>query len=199
MPAPNPPARLNRTLLALSGLVLLLVGAAVLLLGTGLLAAVPGVPDPAAPLLPAPPDPPDWWPWLAVVAGVVVGLLALRWLLAQGRRKPRTSEWALPAEPVDGRDTGRTRMHSDRVADALAADVRSYDGVRRASAVLVGEQHRPRVQLDVTAEAAADLTALRARIAEHALPRLREAIGSEPGRTELLLRLATDDRRARVG
>lgn len=200
MASANPPARLNRTMLLVVGIVLLAAGAAGLLVGSGLARPVlPGL-DPAAPLLPAALDPPGWVPWAAIAAAVVVGLLALRWLLAQGRRRPRTSVWTLPSAPVAGRDAGRTRMHSDQAAAALAADVEEYDGVRRAAAVLVGDRTRPQVHLDVTADASADLTALRTRITEHALPRMRTALGIEGGRADLVLRLAGDDAaRTRVG
>lgn len=197
MAGANPPARLNRTLLVLIGLVLLLAGLLGLVFGTGLLRGV--LPDPSAPLLPATVDTPGWLPWVVIVVAVLVGLLALRWLLAQARRRPRTSTWTLPSSPVDDRDAGVTRMHSDRVADALAADVEDYDGVRGAAALLVGGRSRPQVQLEVTADAGADLAALRSRITEHALPRLRTALGAEGSRTELVLRLAKDDaRHARV-
>lgn len=199
MAAANPPARLNRTLLVLVGLLLLVAGAAGLLFGTGLVRGLLPALDPSAPLLPASLDPPDWVPWATIAVAVVVGLLALRWLLAQARRRPRTGTWTLPSSTVEGRDAGATRMHSDHAADALSADVETYDGVRRATALLVGDRSRPRVQLEVTAEAGADLAGLRERITGHALPRMREALGIEGEDTELVLRLASDDARTRVG
>ncbi|GAA1387922.1 hypothetical protein GCM10009613_24500 [Pseudonocardia kongjuensis] len=199
MAAANRPARLNRSLLLLIGLVLLVAGAAGLAFGTGSLRALlPGL-DPSVPLLPAALDPPPWVPWVTLGAAVVVGLLALRWLLAQARRRPRTSDWTLPAAQVAGRDAGITRLHSDHAAAALAADVESYDGVQRAAAVLVGDRARPEVHLDVTAETGADLAALRDLIDDHALPRLRAALGADGGRTELVLRLVEPKRTTRVG
>jgi hypothetical protein len=56
---PNRPARLNRTVLALLGLLLLLAGALVLLVGSGAATSAPaGLPVAAgAPLLPPSPDP----------------------------------------------------------------------------------------------------------------------------------------------
>ncbi|BBG05282.1 MULTISPECIES: hypothetical protein [Pseudonocardia] len=199
MAAANPPARLNRSLLLLIGLVLLIAGAAGLAFGSGSLRSLlPGL-DPSAPLLPGALDPPAWVPWVTLAAAVVVGLLALRWLLAQARRRPRTSDWTLPAAQVAGRDAGITRLHSDHAAAALAADVESYDGVQRAAAVLVGDRTRPVVHLDVTAETGADLATLRDLIDDHALPRLLSALGAEGGRTELVLRLVEPKRTSRVG
>ncbi|MEV1294143.1 alkaline shock response membrane anchor protein AmaP [Pseudonocardia sp. NPDC049635] len=199
MAAANPPARLNRSLLLLIGLVLLVAGAAGLAFGSGALRSLlPGL-DPSVPLLPGALDPPAWVPWVTLAAAVVVGLLALRWLLAQARRRPRTTRWGLPAAQVAGRDAGSTRLHSDHAAAALAADVESYDGVQRAAAVLTGDRTRPEVYLDVTAETGADLAALRGLIDDHALPRLRSALGADGARTELVLRLVEAKRAARVG
>ena len=56
---PNRPARLNRALLAVVGLILLLVGVGGLLIGSGVApASVPVRAD--VPLLPATLDPPTW-------------------------------------------------------------------------------------------------------------------------------------------
>ncbi|GAA1829075.1 hypothetical protein GCM10009772_03580 [Pseudonocardia alni subsp. carboxydivorans] len=199
MASATPPARLNRTLLFLIGLVLLAAGVFGLLFGTGVLRQVlPGI-DPSVPLLPAGLTLPEWAPWVTLAVAVVVGLLALRWLLAQARRRPRTSGWTLPSAQVAGRDAGTTRIHSDHAADALAADIESYDGVQRAAAALVGDRRRPEIHLDVTADDGADLAALRTRITDHALPRLRSALDIESGRADLVLRLAEAKEHSRVG
>ena len=126
-------------------------------------------------------------------------LLPGDWLLAQARRRPRTSAWTLPSAQVAGRDAGTTRIHSDHAADALAADIESYDGVQRAAAALVGDRRRPEIHLDVTADDGADLAALRTRITDHALPRLRSALDIESGRADLVLRLAEEKEHSRVG
>ena len=166
MASATPPARLNRTLLFLIGLVLLAAGVFGLLFGTGVLRQVlPGI-DPSVPLLPADLTLPEWAPWVTLAVAVVVGLLALRWLHA---------------------------------ADALAADIESYDGVQRAAAALVGDRRRPEIHLDVTADDGADLAALRTRITDHALPRLRSALDIESGRADLVLRLAEAKEHSRVG
>ncbi|MEJ8279666.1 alkaline shock response membrane anchor protein AmaP [Pseudonocardia spirodelae] len=199
MASANPPARLNRTLLFLIGLVLLAAGVFGLLFGLGVLRPVLPMLDPSVPLLPANPVFDAWVPWVVVVAAVVVGLLALRWLLAQARRRPRTSSWTLPSAQVAGRDAGVTRIHSDDAADALAADIEGYEGVQRAAAALVGDRRRPQIHLEVTADDGADLTALRARITDHALPRLRSALDIGSDHADLVLRLAEEKQRSRVG
>src|SRR5687767_2836982 len=77
---PNRPARLNRTVLAVLGLVCLAAGGVVLLIGTGLLGGL--LPVPAdAPLLPPGLVIPVWGPSAVAAVAVVIGLLALRWLI----------------------------------------------------------------------------------------------------------------------
>jgi hypothetical protein len=60
---PNRPARLNRTVLAVLGLLMLLAGALVLVVGSrAATSARAGLPVADAPLLPPKPDPPAWLP-----------------------------------------------------------------------------------------------------------------------------------------
>lgn len=191
MASPNRPARLNRTLLAVVGLVLLLVGAVGVAAGAGLLRGMLPAVDPGVPLLPAELALPQWATYVAVAGAVVVGLLALRWMIAQARRRPPTETWRLPAAPVDGADRGSTTIDSDDVADAFAADIETYPGVLSAAAALTGPRHRPDLHLEITAGTDVDLADLRGRIAEHALPRLRSAMDIEGLRADLVLRLDT--------
>jgi len=86
MASPNRPARLNRTLLLVVAIVLLTAAAFTLLTGSGVLDLVPA--DQA--LTPKSLSPPSWVAYVTVVVAVVVGLLALRWLLAQTQRRART-------------------------------------------------------------------------------------------------------------
>ncbi|MBW0102893.1 alkaline shock response membrane anchor protein AmaP [Pseudonocardia sp. KRD291] len=183
----NRPARLNRTLLALIGLVLLVAGAVVAALGLGLLRALlPGV-DPSAPLLPAQLALPTWAAYVAIAAAVVVGLLCLRWLLAQAQRRPKARTWTLPG--AGGRDAGTTRIDTDQAAAAVADDVAAYAGVSKARADLTGDPENPTLQLQVTASQEASATELRRRIHDHALPRLRQALDTESIQARLILAL----------
>ena len=117
--SPNRPARLNRTVLALLGLLLLLAGALVLIAGSGVTTSAPaGLPVAAdAPLLPPNPEPPAWLPWAGTAAAAVVGLAALRWLAAQAVRVPRGTNWQLADDP----HTGATLLSTTTAAAALAA------------------------------------------------------------------------------
>ena len=117
------------------------------------------------------------WFWLAVAAAaVVLGLLALRWLLTQ---------------------TG-----TDRVANALTAavsgEIESYHGVRQAGARLLHDPRSPDLILSVAVNDRADLAALRRRIEEEAITHARRAVGREVLPVQLQLRLApSPDRQLR--
>lgn len=174
----NRPARLNRTLLAVLGVVLLAVGGFGLAAGLGF---VPGA-DPTVPLLPAGITFPPWVPWVAAAVAVVVGLACLRWLLAQTMRRARTGTWSLHSG-----DTGSTRVDADVAAHAVEADIEAYPGVRSVTATLAGHRSAPSLQLEITTEEHTPVGALRDRIGLHALPRLRQSMELDEIPTELLL------------
>ncbi|MFC5061685.1 alkaline shock response membrane anchor protein AmaP [Actinomycetospora atypica] len=179
--ATNPPARLNRSLLALVGL--LLIAAAVLAAGisTGRLPLL----DAGSPILSAPDPLPGWVPWVAAVAGVVVGLLALRWLLAQARRRPAGSAWSVDA---DGPTPGTTSVPSGVAEDALRDDLVAHPAIADARVRLTRGGPAPTLFVELAVDAGADPAEARAHLGGHALPRLRSAldVGSVP--TELLMR-----------
>lgn len=168
MSAANRPARLNRSLLATVGVLLVAGGAFVLLTGTGVLHVLPEdaalVTTTAAPL--------DWVPYVATAAAIVLGLLCLRWLVAQGLRRPRTGTWSLAAESAQG----STKLAADVATDPLVADIRGYEGVSGASASLTGGRVSPMLYVTVAADPDVDLGGLRRRIGEHAIARLRQAL-----------------------
>ncbi|WP_280436945.1 alkaline shock response membrane anchor protein AmaP [Nocardia carnea] len=175
----NRPARLNRTLLALLGVALLAAGALALAGYSGWLEWT----DTDTPLVPGTAAPPDWVFWLVITGATVLGLLCLRWLVAQLFRMPRPVSWQLAA---DG-SAGRTVLSSRTAATAVAADIESYGEVRGAGAWLAGPRATPELHLVVTAEPGADISRLRARIHDEAVPRLRRAldVGELPVRLEL--------------
>lgn len=187
MASQNRPARLNRVLLALTGLVLFAVGAFILLLAWTPLSRVMPAVDRHAPLLPRGTGVQGWVPYLAIVVAVFAGLACLRWLLAQALRRPPTLIWRLPG----GTGTGTTDLAADLAADAVAADIAAYRGVAKAGATLAGPRAQPELHLLVSTEAGTDIGPLRERITAHALPRLRAALELEELPTDLLLRLDT--------
>ncbi|SFP78672.1 hypothetical protein SAMN05421810_103411 [Amycolatopsis arida] len=162
----NRPARLNRALLALLGVLLLAAGAFAVATHAGWLRLL----DPAAPLVPGTGRPPAWVPYVVAAGAVLLGLLALRWLVAQAVRRPRTETWELRQE------RGVTRLDPGVVVEPLVEEIESIRGVHDASATLAGGRDAPELHLAVGAERDADLVAIRRRIEEDALPRLRQAL-----------------------
>ena len=183
---PNRPARLNRALLAVVGLILLLAGVGGLLIGSGVAPA--SVPVRAnVSLLPAALDPPTWVPWVGVAVSVVVGLAALRWLVAQAVRVPAASTWQL----ADDQRAGITVLGTADAAAPLAEELSAQAGVRSATARLTGPHAHPALHLRVTADDGASLVDLRRHIDEVAVPRLVRALELPALDTDVLLRLTT--------
>lgn len=195
MASPNRPARLNRSLLLLAAIVLLAAAAFVLLLGSGILGRL-GLtrPDRGATLTPPTLSPPTWVAYVVIAVAVILGLLCIRWLIAQTLRKPASGTWRLENDPA----TGATRLDASTAVDPLVDEVQTYPGVHRASARLSGTAARPVLHLVVGTEDAADITALRRRIDDEAIPKLRQALDLPVLPADLLIRL-DDARSARTG
>jgi len=186
MATPNRPARLDRALLTLTGVILLLGATYVLLRGTGVLASLLNGQPAADGLAPAALSGPWWLPYAAISVAALIGVLCLMWLLAQvGRRRAGSESWHLPTDPAGG----STVLDADAAATAVAAEIEDYPGVRRTRAAITGSRSRPRLHLTVTTEVDTPVTELRERIAGEALPRLRAALDIQDLPTEILVRL----------
>jgi hypothetical protein len=181
MAGSNRPARLNRALLVLFGLLLLAAGVGVLIIAVGV---VPQV-RPDDPLIPTRIALPGWAPWAALAASVVLGLACLGWLLAQTIRRPATGTWILTDNPRQG----TTKIAADTAAAPLVVEIETYPGVHRATARLSGSRAQPMLHLEVATEERADISGLRDRIGSQALPRLRHALDMDVLPADLLLRL----------
>ena len=181
MASPNRPARLNRTLLALVGIVLMAAAAFALLTAFGVLRLVAR----DRPLTPPTLTLPTWASYVAVVAAVVLGLLCLRWLVAQTLRRPKTGTWRLEDDPSDG----ATQMDAQAAVEPLVEEIETYPGVHRVSARLSGTASKPVLHLVIGCEDTADVTDLRRRIDGEAVPRLRQALDLPVLPADLLLRL----------
>ncbi|MGQ4416249.1 alkaline shock response membrane anchor protein AmaP [Streptomyces sp. SAS_269] len=157
----TPRSALNRTVLALAGLVLLGGGLLVLFAGLDLyrrhdLAPPPGWPlTSAADVLLGSADrarwsSQGWWWWPAVIAALVLAaLLALWWLLAQlSRRRPGSLPvgGTPPQEGVELRDRA--------LREAIANEAGALPGVGHAAVLITGRpgRHRTRITLTLTPE-----------------------------------------------
>jgi hypothetical protein len=167
----NRPARLNRGLLTVFGLVLLAAGGFAVATYFGLLTVVPG--DSA--LIPATGNPPTWAFYVAAAVAIVLGLFVLRWLAAQLARKPKTHTWHFEEDP----DRGRTALAASVAAEPFADEIKTYQGVHSAHATLAGTRDAPAVALVISVEQDGDLTAIRHRLDTEGLARLRQALDLE--------------------
>ncbi|QIZ38639.1 alkaline shock response membrane anchor protein AmaP [Saccharopolyspora sp. ASAGF58] len=181
MASPNRPARLNRILLVLVGVVLLAGGVCILASALG---AMPLL-APEAPVVSTVPPLAGWVPWVVAVVAVIVGLLCLRWLLAQTLRRAKTGTWQLSQNPRKG----QTRLDTDTAAAPLVEEIETYPGIHRARARLAGTRAHPVLHLAVVTEDRADIRQVRHRIDAEAIPRMRQALELEHLASDLLLRL----------
>lgn len=184
------PARLNRTLLAVLGAALMAAG------GLAVAAHFDRLPwvDADSTLVPGTAAPPNWVLWAVTVGAVVLGLLCLRWLLAQVFRMPKPRWWRMEAEG----SAGKTTLSSATAASPVAADIEAMPEVRAAAAWLSGPLTAPELDLRVTVESDADIGGLRRRILDEAVARLRRALEVDEIAVRLELRIADAGRRARV-
>jgi hypothetical protein len=183
---PNRPARLNRTVLAILGVLALVTGAFVLLTGTGILhSLVPISTD--APLIERNVAPQPWVPWVVTAAAIIVALLSLRWLIAQAIRQTPSSDWQLAPDT----SIGTTYISSDAGAEPFGEEIAEYPGVHFVTARLTGPRQHPRLHLRVATNDRADISDLRHRIDAEAIPRLTQALNLSTLSTNLLLQLDT--------
>ncbi|GAA1200924.1 alkaline shock response membrane anchor protein AmaP [Prauserella alba] len=178
MPSLNRPARLNRSLLALFGLVLVAAGGFAVATHVGWLTVLGA----DTRVVPGTARPPTWALYVTAAAGVVVALLALTWLLAQLARKPATTTWRFEREPA----AGTTELAASTAVEPLLAELESYDGVASARGTLGGPQRSPVLTLVITAESDGDPAEIRRRLTSEGIPRLCTALelDSLPTRAE---------------
>ncbi|MFG2722489.1 alkaline shock response membrane anchor protein AmaP [Streptomyces sp. NPDC048416] len=177
----------NRVVLGLVGLVLFLVGGAVLAAGLGL-------------------DVPSWWPWgtkrdvlvsrsrrvhwhdqdwwwpvvIAVLALLV--LLALWWLLAQLRRA-RLAEIL-----VDSGDGEGALLRGRALESVLESEAETLDGVARAKVVLAGRRTAPAARVALLLEPHARPAVALVRLDEESLAHARTSAGLTELPAEVRLR-----------
>lgn len=172
---------LNRTWLAIIGLVLLLGGAAATMVATGLFAkvvsgsAASSVPKSSDKLLA--PNVTDFFFNQGVIVGVAVlgvilALLGVAWLVAQ---IPHTRS-ARPFRLRDDAAMGLTSTTPDVLTGAVVADLETLPGVNDASAVLRGTAAAPQLTVQLTASDRTDVRALLANVQSGPVARLAQAL-----------------------
>ncbi|MFD4596260.1 alkaline shock response membrane anchor protein AmaP [Streptomyces rubiginosohelvolus] len=177
----------NRVLLGLAGLVLVVVGGAVLAIGLG--ASVPSWSpwDGKSDVLLSVADRHRWrdegWWWPVVIAVLaVLVVLALWWFFAQFRRGRLTEVL------VDSGDGEGAQLRGRALEGVLASEAGELDGVARAQAMLTGRRTEPRSRLRLLMEPhAAPLGTLQA-VADGALAHARDSAGLDELPAEVRLK-----------
>ena len=164
--------KVNRTVEALLGLVMLAAGA------LGLAVSFGAFGDGDGPLLPqgmrdvAKEQP---WFWWVVAAGcLLLALLGLLWLLAQ-LRTDRVSRMDLTTDDREG----LTTVHTRALADAVESETESVRGVAGASASVIDRKGR-RLTLTVDLTEYADIPEIRRTLEDRIVAHARQAI-DDPG------------------
>jgi hypothetical protein len=116
------------------------------------------------------------WIWPAA-AGVclVIGLLALRWIVALLVSTDRAGDIRIPVASHEG----TTVLPPTALTGALTREIGAYHGVEAARSHIIGDPGDPDVVLTVTASQSADLHALHQRIEDEAIAHARQALGSD--------------------
>ncbi|MFF8605421.1 alkaline shock response membrane anchor protein AmaP [Streptomyces sp. NPDC015346] len=179
--------RVNRVLLALAGLLLVVLGGAVLAAALDL--AVPSWwpwSGPSDVLLSEADrtrwrDEGWWWPVVIAALGLLV-LLALWWLLAQFRRA------RLAEVLIDSGDGEGAVVRGRALEDVLEADAGAQDGVARARVSLTGRRSAPRTRVRLLLEPYASPGAALDSLTTDALAHARTSTGLPALPTEARLR-----------
>jgi len=180
----------NRTLLAVAGIILLGGGVLALIGGLNLdarwhLGLPRGWPwtDPHQPVLSAA-ERTQWrgssWWWPVVFAGLAVAaLLALWWLLAQLGRG-RAGDLPVPSPLPENRSRryrSGTLVRGNALAKAVGADAEQLAGVSGARARLLGRPTRPRARLGLTLLPGAGAAEVLRELSEGPVARARASTG----------------------
>lgn len=193
------PAALNRSWLAVLGVVLILGAAALLAATAGLLdTLVQGVPSPedGTPLLDVDPAATAAAPAVlggAAGAGVVLAVLGLAWLAAQVPRRRRTRTYRLHAAG----DNGLVTINPAILEGALNADIERLPGVEKSRSVLRGSASAPDVTIRTTLNHRASIGDTVASIRGGAVERLAASLEAVPGSVAIILDVSTSTSRTR--
>lgn len=174
----------DRTLVVLSGLVLLALGLLVVLLGQGVF----GTYRAQRPLID--PEISGWIAanatasrWIAIGGGVVLVVLGLTWA-ARSLRPERRPDVLLSDVPGS-----RLSVEHSAIADAVRADAESIDGVSRARVRLVGNERRPAMRVTLWLTEDADVRDVWAEVDGRVLARARRALAVDAIPTAMRIEL----------
>ena len=176
--------RVNRTVLTLLGLLLTAAGAVALATAFGLFGRRLSDQPVLGPTVEDFVESNRWfWPAVAI-AGGLLALLCLWWLLLQTRSN-RIGELRL----VTGPQSGHTDLTTRALTHALIDEIEGYHGVTRATAHLSGKSAAPELSLTVALDGRVGPADIHRRITVEALPHARQALSTDQLPTRLELQL----------
>ncbi|MFE2923773.1 alkaline shock response membrane anchor protein AmaP [Streptomyces goshikiensis] len=193
----TPRTVLNRSLLAIAGLVLLGGGLLILFAGLDIYRRYDLDPPADWPLT----TPHDvllgsadrahwssqgWWWWPAVIAALALAaLLALWWLLDQLRRRRPGALTVGGTPPQEG-----VELSGRALGDAIAADAGALPGVEHAAVHITGRPTHPRTRVKITLTPQGTPGATLNALCEGPLPTARQSTGSTATPTDIRLQVA---------
>ncbi|PYI69772.1 hypothetical protein CVV68_01295 [Arthrobacter livingstonensis] len=181
---------LNRTWLAILGVLVLAAGITGLLQAAGTLQTIAPTPSPGTRVVTGELHPFFAQPWLIaliLVIGVLVGVLALWWIIAQIPRKNPAGTYRLQHEGAQG----RTSCDPSVLAAAVEEQVNTLPGVVTASALLRGTANEPDLTLKVTINDRTDVRALLRHLETSTLPQLSTTLEAPLYRRRLQIDVST--------
>lgn len=129
-----------------------------------------------------------WWPWAVAGGGIVLIVLALRWLISH-RPAPKVGRTSLRSsddQPTSGRSSGDISELASAAARALEAD----PSIVKASGKAIIDRGQRTLELTATA-ASPDLLADAARAADRTASDAVTMIGDDTLATRTLIRIDT--------
>ncbi len=177
-------AGFERGAVTLLGLLSLLVGAAAIVVGSGVLGVFRAQRPVADPLVV------QWVQAnsrLAAVIGIVAGLvlfvLGLWWLVRALRPEQR------PDFRLERSDSGDLDVTAGALSDAVRADAEQVQGVKRARVRMAGTDRSPSLRLTLSLQEGTNVRHVWEELDEKVLARARQALGLETLPTAIRLRL----------
>ncbi|MCC3294347.1 alkaline shock response membrane anchor protein AmaP [Arthrobacter sp. zg-Y411] len=161
----------NRTWLIILGILFLAAGVLAVLIATGVLSGLSNASEPlladGAELLAG-----ESAPWVVLLAGVVLGILGLWWILAQIPRSRTAGTFRLQEDPA----RGITVCDPAVLAAAVSNETEQLPGVVSSSVRLRGTADEPDLAMKVTVNSDADVQGVIARIQHEVVPHLVTAL-----------------------
>ncbi|KAD4059837.1 hypothetical protein GD627_01745 [Arthrobacter yangruifuii] len=165
----------NRTWLIILGILFLAAGALAALIASGTLARMAsGSPGQSDQVLIGGPGFLAWEyaSWCMLVAGLILGILGLWWLLAQVPRARAAGMFRLQGDPAHG----ATVCDPQVLAAAVAHETDQLPGVVGSSVRLRGTADEPDLAMKVTVNSDTDVQGVIARIQQEVVPHLASSL-----------------------